>query len=148
MLEQFAGAAGEVRQEPAGVDHHVGVETPQRCGHHRPGLLIGGGPLDAREAEEHGQTTGEMVDVVPDGIGGERAPGRGEERRETGGDGRAVARGQVAPEGIGFDQEDLPTARPSGGEGEGGRGDAGRSLDRCQGDDAHLCPSPTSARPS
>ncbi len=79
LLKQLAGAAGKVRQEPAGVDHHVGVETPQRCGHHRPGLLIGGGTLDAREAEEYGQTTGEMVDVVPDGIGGERAPGRGEE---------------------------------------------------------------------
>ena len=104
-------------------------------------------PCDVGEAEEHGKAAGEMVDVVPDGLGGERAPGRGEQRGEPAGDGRAVAGGQVAAEGIGFDQEDPTPGGPARREGCGRGGDAGRTLDRGEGDDGHFCPSLTSESP-
>ena len=49
--------------------------------------------------------------MVPDALGGRRPPGRGEERGQAIGDGRAVTGSQVAAEGIGFDQG---TRRPTG----------------------------------
>ena len=85
--------------------------------------------------------------MVPDGVGGERPPGRGEQRGQAVGDGRAVTGSQVAAEGIGFDQEDPTPSGPTRREGGGRGGDAGRTLDRSEGDDGHLCPSLTSESP-
>ena len=78
VCEHVADAAGEVRKQPAGVDDHVGVEGAQRLRDGGPRLLVGHGALHAGEAEEHGKAAGEMVDVVPDALGGER---RAEPRR-------------------------------------------------------------------
>ena len=58
--EHVADAAGEVREEPAGVDDHVGVEGAERLHDGGPGLLVGHRAGDAREAEEDGEATGEM----------------------------------------------------------------------------------------
>ena len=106
-------AAGEVGKQPAGVDHDIGVEGAERIGDGRPGLLVGDGLAHAGETEQDRKATGELFDVVPDGLGGEGAPGRGEQRGEAAGDGHAVAGGEVAAEGVGLDQEDPASGRAS-----------------------------------
>ena len=147
VCEHVADAAGEVREEPAGVDDHVGVEGAERLHDGGPGLLVGHRAGDAREAEEDGKAAGETLDVVPHGVGVERPPGRGEQRGQAEGGRRAETRSQVAAEGIRFDQEDPTPSGPARAERGGRGGHAGRTLERGEGDDGHFFPSLTSESP-
>ena len=114
--EHVADAAGAVRQEPAGVDDHVGVEGAERLRDGGPGLLVGHRAGDAREAEEDGEATGETLDVVPHGVGVERLAGpRRTATPSREGGRRAEPRSQVAAEGIRFDQEDPTPSGPARG---------------------------------
>ena len=135
-------------KQPADVDHHIRVEGTERLGDDRPGLLVGDGLVHASQTEQHGEAPGEMVDVVPDVLGDEGAPCRGEERGQAAGGGHGVAGSEVTAEGIGLDQEDLAALRPAGGQGGGRRGHPRRALDGGEGDDGHfVLPSLTRERP-
>ena len=83
VCEHVADAAGE-------VEEGAGRRRPPRRRRGRPAppamtghaFSLATAPVHVGETEQHGKTAGEMVDVVPDVLGGERAPGRGEQRGE------------------------------------------------------------------
>ena len=77
-----ADTAGELGKQPAGVDHDIGVEPGEGLGDRRPRVLVGGGLSHTGESEQNRKATGELVHVVPHGLGGERRAGpRRTERR-------------------------------------------------------------------
>ena len=112
-------SAAEVGEQSAHVDHDIGVEGAERIGDDRPGLLVGDGLVHAAQTEEHRETPGEVVDVVPDVLGGRVRRAAAKSEDETTGGGHGVAGSEVTAEGIGLDQEDPAPLRPAGGQGGG-----------------------------
>ena len=131
-------SSSEVGEQSAHIDHHIGVEGTKHIGDDRPGLLVGDGLMHAAQTEQHRETAGEVVDVVPDILRLEGATSGGEQRGETTGRGHGIAGGEVTAEGIGLDQKDPAALRPAGSQGGGRGGDPRRSLDRGEGDEGHL----------
>ena len=138
--QQLPDPTGEVGEQSADIDHHVGLEGPEGVGDDRPGPLVGDGLMHAAQPEEHRKAAGEPIHVIPDVFGGEGAPGGSEEGGEASGGSHAIPGSQVAPEGVGLDQEHRTTLRPAGGQGGGCRGDTRRSLDGSESDQGHWAP--------
>ena len=58
VFEHVANATSEVGKEPAGVDHHIGVEGAQRFRDGGPGLLVGHGPATSVRPNRTGRPPG------------------------------------------------------------------------------------------
>ena len=107
------------------VDHDVGVETPRalRPPPARPSHWLW--PWMPARPKRTGKPPGRWSTWAQTSSGARVRRGRGEEGGQTCGNGLAEAGGEVAPEGIGLDQQDLVTLGQAGGQGDSGRGDAG-----------------------